>query len=124
MVHILPRIICNYFSNLGGHRFFSSVKSVSLKSEDVVTEKFVKMKEQIFLAILLAWSQIGSGQDLTLPYFNIALNKKITVNATCGENTIRKETYCKLVGYDSFIVATSNQILDGHVNWTIDYIDT
>ena len=76
------------------------------------------MKDEIlaFLALVLS-VQLCVGQDaLTLPYFNIALKKKVSVNATCGENIFKKETYCKLVGYDSYIVAQSNQILDGQVN--------
>ena len=48
--------------------------------------------------------------------FNIARNKKVTVNATCGEDTGgQEETYCKLVGYDSFFVKSSNRIITGQV---------
>ena len=36
---------------------------------------------------------------LTPPYFNIAENRPIIANATCGEGVgVGKETYCKLVG--------------------------
>ena len=49
-----------------------------------------------------------------LPTFNIARDKKVTVNATCGQDT-EGETYCKLVGYDSFFVKSTNRIITGQV---------
>lgn len=44
----------------------------------------------------------SQGTPLTPPYFNIAENRVVTVNATCGEGYPSKEVYCKLVGYDRF----------------------
>ncbi len=56
-------------------------------------------------------------QDLAPPYFNIAEKRRVTVNATCGEGVAREEVYCKLVGYDSYAIAsTQHNILDGQVN--------
>lgn len=53
---------------------------------------------------------------LTPPYFNIAENRKVTVNATCGEGIAVREVYCKLVGFDRFDVTISKfDILDGQV---------
>ena len=73
------------------------------------------MKEK--LALLCALVHFSLAQDLTLPYFNIAEKKKVTVNATCGEDPTRKDVYCKLAGYDSFLPQTRSDILDGQVNW-------
>ena len=54
--------------------------------------------------------------DLAPPYFNIAEKKKVTVNATCGEGSFKKEYYCKLVGYDSYnLMHTTSEIKDGQV---------
>lgn len=62
------------------------------------------------------WSY-SSAQDMALPYFNIALKKRVTVNATCGENIARKEQFCKLVGYDSIYLASSSlNIQQGQVS--------
>ena len=72
------------------------------------------MKEK--LALLCALVHFSLAQDLTLPYFNIAEKKKVTVNATCGEDPTRKDVYCKLAGYDSFLPQTRSDILDGQVN--------
>ena len=66
--------------------------------------------------MLLALVHFCAAQDLTLPYFNIAEKKKVTVNATCGEDPTRKDVYCKLVGYDSIMTQSANEILDGQVN--------
>ena len=53
---------------------------------------------------------------LTPPYFNIAENRNVSVNATCGEGIALKETFCKLVGYDRFDSRVANyDILDGQV---------
>ena len=84
------------------------------------------MKEK--LALLCALVHFSLAQDLTLPYFNIAEKKKVTVNATCGEDPTRKDVYCKLAGYDSFLPQTRSDILDGQVNWIcitkeIDYLN-
>ena len=73
------------------------------------------MKEKLAL-LLLALVHFCAAQDLTLPYFNIAEKKKVTVNATCGEDPTRKDVYCKLVGYDSIMTQSANEILDGQVN--------
>ena len=77
--------------------------------------KIVMMKEKLAL-LLLALVHFCAAQDLTLPYFNIAEKKKVTVNATCGEDPTRKDVYCKLVGYDSIMTQSANEILDGQVN--------
>ena len=58
-----------------------------------------------------------TGQDyiLTPPYFNIAENRPITANATCGER--RGERFCKLVGYDILDEdVRGKEIVDGQVN--------
>ena len=57
---------------------------------------------------------------LTPPYFNIAENRKVTANATCGcadPNcaVVQKEVYCKLVGYDRLDYASTFDIRDGQV---------
>ena len=69
----------------------------------------------IVLAAVPAFCQEST--VLTPPYFNIAEKRKVTVNATCGEGVAQKEVYCKLVGYDSRMEATSitYDILDGQV---------
>ena len=59
--------------------------------------------ELLFIAVF-AVLHSSFAQDLAPPYFNIAEKKIVTVNATCGEGTItKKEVYCKLVGYDSYL---------------------
>ena len=84
------------------------------------------LEKLALLALLLVHFTLA--QELTLPYFNIAEKKKVSVNATCGEDFIgkdSKEFYCKLVGYDSFLVASSNQIFDGQVRKSsLDYFKT
>jgi hypothetical protein len=72
-------------------------------------------KLALFVAALIV-PQLIWAQDLAPPYFNIAEKRKITVNATCGEGVSRKEVYCKLVGYDSFMGASTQRILDGQVS--------
>ena len=55
---------------------------------------------------------------LTPPYFNIAENRPITANATCGEGVVGKESYCKLVGGFDRIDETwgrNKDIIDGQV---------
>lgn len=57
------------------------------------------------LALLMALLGLFSAASaengaLTPPYFNIALNRNVSVNATCGEGIAGREVYCKLVGYD------------------------
>ena len=74
------------------------------------------MKEKLALLLLALVHFCLAQQDLTLPYFNIAEKKKVTVNATCGEDATRKDVYCKLVGYDSIFHEMKNEILDGQVN--------
>ena len=74
------------------------------------------MKEKLALLLLALVHFCLAQQDLTLPYFNIAEKKKVTVNATCGEDPTRKDVYCKLVGYDSIMTQSANEILDGQVN--------
>ncbi|XP_046976709.1 laminin subunit alpha [Vanessa cardui] len=48
------------------------------------------------VALLLLYTSIASAEILTPPYFNLALGKKITATATCGDEG--PELYCKLVG--------------------------
>jgi hypothetical protein len=54
-------------------------------------------KLALFVAALIApqliWAQHAV---LEPPYFNIANNRKITANATCGEGGSRIEVYCSL----------------------------
>lgn len=70
----------------------------------------------IFCVAIFGLFGFGQGQEDAMRYFNIATKKAVTVNATCGENIQKKETYCKLVGYDSqFMVQSSNQILQGQI---------
>ena len=74
------------------------------------------MKEKLALLCALVHFTLAQEQDLsTMPYFNIAEKKKVTVNATCGEDPTRKEVYCKLVGYDSIFSQSASNILDGQV---------
>ena len=98
------------------HQVFNE-RSSNSSSPQEVQPKWSKMLEKLaLLALLLVHFTLA--QELTLPYFNIAEKKKVSVNATCGEDFIgkdSKEFYCKLVGYDSFLVASSNQIFDGQV---------
>ena len=81
-----------------------------------VKEEQIELKMKEKLALLCALVHFSLAQDLTLPYFNIAEKKKVTVNATCGEDPTRKDVYCKLAGYDSFLPQTRSDILDGQVN--------
>ena len=74
---------------------------------------------QLF-AILLALSPSWGQYVLTPPYFNIAENRPITSNATCGEGVgVGKESFCKLVGGFDRIDETwhggNKEILDGQV---------
>ena len=73
------------------------------------------------LAVLLALLATASAQYvLTPPYFNIAENRPITANATCGEGGVGKESYCKLVGGFDRIDETWGQnkdIIDGQVRF-------
>ena len=75
--------------------------------------------ELLFIAVF-AVLHSSFAQDLAPPYFNIAEKKIVTVNATCGEGTItKKEVYCKLVGYDSYLHTQSHitsEIRDGQVS--------
>ena len=71
-------------------------------------------------AILLALSSSWGQYVLTPPYFNIAENRPITSNATCGEGVgVGKESFCKLVGGFDRIDETwhggNKEILDGQV---------
>ena len=55
--------------------------------------------------------------QITPQYFNIAENRRVTVNATCGEGLAQREVYCKLVGNNDDTVQMRGQfdILDGQV---------
>lgn len=82
--------------------------------------KEVLWVQRLFLFLLLAgcsaWAQeIGSPGALTPPYFNIAENRNVSVNATCGEGVALREVYCKLVGYDRFDGLSKFKIVDGQV---------
>ncbi|XP_045458049.1 laminin subunit alpha [Melitaea cinxia] len=48
------------------------------------------------VALLLLYISVACAEILTPPYFNLALGKKITATATCGDEG--PELYCKLVG--------------------------
>ncbi|XP_034839290.1 laminin subunit alpha [Maniola hyperantus] len=48
------------------------------------------------VALLLLYTSVACAEILTPPYFNLALGKKITASATCGDEG--SELYCKLVG--------------------------
>lgn len=48
--------------------------------------------------VLLMQFDLGSGQVLTPPYFNLAVGRRITASATCGVGVSESELYCKLVG--------------------------
>ena len=78
-----------------------------------------KLAQLFFIACFASVSVhycYAQSPEQNLPTFNIARNKKVTVNATCGEDTGgQEETYCKLVGYDSFFVKSSNRIITGQV---------
>ena len=76
--------------------------------------------EKVLIFACLTWASLTFNacyaQSQYLPTFNIARDKEVTVNATCGGDLGgQTETYCKLVGYDSFFVKSSNQILSGQV---------
>lgn len=49
-----------------------------------------------FIALLFLHMSVASAEILTPPYFNLALGKKITASATCGDEG--SELYCKLTG--------------------------
>ena len=70
-------------------------------------------------AVFLFCAAFANAQNegaLTPPYFNIAENRAVTVNATCGEGYPSKEVYCKLVGYDRFDIGLAKyDILDGQI---------
>ena len=79
--------------------------------------------EKVLIFACLTWASLtfnacyAQNPEQYLPTFNIARDKEVTVNATCGGDLGgQTETYCKLVGYDSFFVKSSNQILSGQVN--------
>ena len=79
-----------------------------------------EMENWAFLSLFLFLSSgyFVLGQEygaLTPPYFNIAENRNVTVNATCGEGVALKEVYCKLVGYDRFEGLSAFKVLDGQV---------
>ncbi len=59
-------------------------------------------------------------EALTPPYFNIAEKRKVTVNATCGENVPSGERFCKLVGYDRLEIEDHFEVLDGQVSKGVD----
>ena len=78
--------------------------------------------EKVLIFACLTWASLtfntcyAQNPEQYLPTFNIARDKEVTVNATCGGDLGgQTETYCKLVGYDSFFVKSSNQILSGQV---------
>ena len=69
--------------------------------------------------MFLAGSAVDPNTVLTPPYFNIAENRKVSANATCGEGTNQREMYCKLVGYDRIDAYGSiggTDIIDGQVH--------
>ena len=83
--------------------------------------------EKVLIFACLTWASLtfnacyAQNPEQYLPTFNIARDKEVTVNATCGGDLGgQTETYCKLVGYDSFFVKSSNQILSGQVNFSFD----
>ena len=74
----------------------------------------------LLFGLFMAFLKLSKAQNegaLTPPYFNIAENRVVTVNATCGEGYPSKEVYCKLVGYDRFDIGLAKyDILDGQVH--------
>lgn len=60
-----------------------------------VTERRARNMARI-VALLLLYISVACAEILTPPYFNLALGKKITATATCGDEG--PELYCKLVG--------------------------
>lgn len=48
------------------------------------------------VALLVLCLSVARAEILTPPYFNLALGKKITATATCGDEG--QELYCKLAG--------------------------
>lgn len=52
-----------------------------------------------------------TAEILTPPYFNLALGKKITATATCGDEG--PELYCKLVGANA---DHDEQVIQGQVS--------
>ena len=74
------------------------------------------MKKLAFELLLFAFVQFCHAQDNVMPYFNIALKKKVEVNATCGEGLDDySNTFCKLVGHDSFLVTAHSTTELGQV---------
>ena len=69
------------------------------------------------VALLLAFGVTVIQGQITPQYFNIAENRRVTVNATCGEGLAQREVYCKLVGNNDDTVQMRGQfdILDGQV---------
>ena len=69
--------------------------------------------------VIQQFTLIQTQYVLTPPYFNIAENRPITANATCGEGVgVGKESFCKLVGGFDRIDETwgrNKEILDGQV---------
>ena len=78
------------------------------------------LKLDVLVAISVILRAVTGQYVLTPPYFNIAENRPITANATCGEGVgVGKESFCKLVGGFDRIDETwgrNQQILDGQVN--------
>ena len=48
------------------------------------------------VVLILVYTSVAYAEILTPPYFNLALGKKITATATCGDES--PELYCKLAG--------------------------
>ena len=73
---------------------------------------------KLLLSLVVLATTASAQYVLTPPYFNIAENRPITANATCGEGGVGKESYCKLVGGFDRIDETwgmSKDIIDGQV---------
>lgn len=64
-------------------------------SRHSATGRRTRIMARIVALLLLLVSQ-ACAEILTPPYFNLALGKKITATATCGDEG--RELYCKLVG--------------------------
>lgn len=70
-----------------------------------------RLKAALFLTLLI-WSIIPTTAEiLTPPYFNLALGKRITATATCGDEG--PELYCKLVGANA---DQEEHVIQGQVN--------
>lgn len=50
------------------------------------------------VVLLLACLERAVAVILTPPYFNLAEGRRVTATATCGEDIVGPELYCKLVG--------------------------